>query len=170
MEPADEQAWQFGELKKTLVEKYGEQDTPAELKALDEAWQAEQMHREAQRGCRAERPGFEEIRRQILEKGRHAGRIYWSKDASEEDMRRLAREVLQETDPGRLYSFRRMFELRTFPLPIEPLLGLAWHADQGVAWAAMAALKRHCDPRIRALALRAAKKPEWRGLAVEMLA
>lgn len=77
----------------------------------------------------------------------------WARRLDEDTLARLAQDLLAETDRVPRLKRLHLFRERAFPLPIDPLLGLAWGRDEDIAEAARWALGNLTDPRIRALAL-----------------
>lgn len=153
-----------------LEKHHGEQALPVELDGFVQEWREYEALCESERQkAPAARPGYEETKRKILEKGRSAGMIYWSKSATDEELAKLAQDILSETDCDRLYGFLRMFQLRAFPGPLDKLIELARGTDEGVSRAAMMALSHSSHPAIRALALDVANKSGRGEFAVKML-
>jgi hypothetical protein len=77
----------------------------------------------------------------------------WLAQASDADLRKLARALVAETDLTMLWRYLRVFARRDYPLAPETILPLVDHADAGVARGAARALGGITHPAIRARAL-----------------
>lgn len=167
VDPSD-RPWQFCSLWETLQMQHGEQTLPEKLRVFQREWEeVEEVWRPGR--TRAKRPDYEEIRSRIVSRGRGGAQIMWSKSASDDDMRKLAEDLLRETNLDSIHGFLRMFRFRAFPGPVERLTEFAEHADLDVARAALDALAHFTGPEIRAIALRAAADSEKHDAAVRML-
>lgn len=167
VDPSD-RPWQFCSLWETLQTHHGERTLPRELRVFQrEREEVEEVWRPGR--TRAKRLDYEEIRSRIVSRGRGGAQIMWSKSASDDDMRKLAEDLLRETDLGRIHGFLRMFQERAFPGPLERLVQLAGHTELDVARAALAALAHFKSPELRAIALRAAADFQKHDAAVRML-
>lgn len=93
----------------------------------------------------------------------------WSRRLDEETLRRLAQDLLAETDRVPLLKLLHVFRDKPFPLSIDRLLDLAKRLDEDLAEAARWALGNLTDPRIHALALELCEEGEALREAVHLL-
>ena len=77
----------------------------------------------------------------------------WGKQASAEELKRAAEDLLAETERSRLLGYLYLFQRTSFPLDPSRLLTLADSTDEEIAEAAFAALKEISHPAVRNLAL-----------------
>lgn len=92
----------------------------------------------------------------------------WGRKANQQAIKQAARDLLLETNPGRLLSYLRIFAARAFPFSPRKLVPLVRGGDDQ-AWAALVALEHLRHPAVRALALELLPRSTWRGGAVRLL-
>lgn len=95
----------------------------------------------------------------------------WGREASEGDLAAAARGLLAGRTAQEQYGHLLIFRERPFPLDLQPLLDLVPVAEQEVGLAAVQALAKVRDRRVRDLAFRlVAEQSPWRGEAPRLLA
>ena len=77
----------------------------------------------------------------------------WGKRASENDISRLAEDIVAETDPVKLHAYLCVFAERPFPNGPTPLFKFVDSSDGRVVHAAISALGTFRHPEVRGLAL-----------------
>jgi hypothetical protein len=93
----------------------------------------------------------------------------WGRDASEEELKQVAADLLTEQDRDRLRAYLHIFWKRAFPGDHHSLMELARSGEEKFAGAAMQALTHIQHPDVRAFAHELMQQPQWYGMAVEML-
>ena len=166
---AKDRAWMLSHVMETFRTYCSLDMFPEELRTLYAEWEEHERVCAERRKQPFAQPSYEEVRGAVMKKKRRAGMIFWAKRASEADVQRLARDLLEETDIDRLYGFVRLFHHRAFPGPIDRLLELVNHGDEDLARVSMCALANLTSPQIRPIALEAAENPETADLAVKLL-
>ena len=144
------------------------------------AVEAEDLARRATRkAARAERPvdrsrrgsprkaPYERIKRAIVDRELPSISLmdfrYWGRDASDDDFRQAAVDLLKTEDETHLTKYLQIFGFRPFPLAIDPLLTLVHHPDDWVMWAAAQALAQVANPRVQSLGLKILADPGRHG-------
>jgi len=138
-----------------------------------------QAHRAERQQCRQERDAAEAMRSSFdkLESLLTAGigqqmrweYMQWSREASEEDLRKAAEAFLTETDPTRQIVYARLFSRIPFPFDLAKLIAMAESDNADAVHASTIALRNFRQPDIRALALRLLAKPKWGWHAGQLL-
>jgi hypothetical protein len=113
---------------------------------------------------------YEEVRQRVEAPGPASmGPTRWMETADEEMVRRLADDLLAETDAERLKKLLRLFEWRAFPLDPKRFIRIAREADFPVNRRAVRVLRHVAHPEVRALALELLASAERAGEGVELL-
>ena len=160
---ADDRPWMFGQMLAALNQK---QPLPETLKQFALEWQADQAR---PRTTGPTRLTYPEVKARIIQQGRKAGMLFWTKHATIEELHCLANDLLAESDPDRLYGYLRMFHRQEFPQDPARLLELAGSTDVDIARVARHALANSSHPCVRPLALELAPDPENWGLVLKLL-
>lgn len=100
--------------------------------------------------------GYDDLKAIVAQKGTlsPANLRTWGVGASEDEIAKLATDLLTEVDPATLQTYLRVFAERPFPLGYAPLLRFVDSPDRRVMRAAIAALSVFRHAEVRALALR----------------
>lgn len=113
--------------------------------------------------------GYRELKEIVTSNGRWspASLRRWGCGASDDELTRLAQDVLAETNPKRRAAYLHVFAERQFPLGHEALIPLIDSAEPRERNAATAALSNFSHPEVRALALHLlTTKQAQRGVAL----
>lgn len=94
----------------------------------------------------------------------------WCENASEEDLRAAAADLLRQNEPQLLRIYLAIFEERAFPLGLEPLLPLVWGGHERVSVRAINAVAMLAQPEARDLAFQLMEAGHHAGHAVGILA
>jgi len=95
----------------------------------------------------------------------------WGERASDADLEQAAHGLAEARDAKEQHAHLRIFGSRRFPLDPGLLLNLAVVDEEWVGHAAVIALSRVTDPRVRELAFRLVEtRAKQRGLAIDLLA
>ncbi|GEM47166.1 hypothetical protein [Deinococcus cellulosilyticus] len=98
-----------------------------------------------------------------------AGLMQLARHATEQTLRRLAEDLLQETDARRLERYLLLFQRQPFPMGPLPLLPLARHDDPEVRYRAQRGLKHFQSSEVRKLALELLQDPQNASVGMELL-
>jgi hypothetical protein len=100
------------------------------------------------------RPTYDSLQNKIrLRSPYPSGIPYWSKWATQAQLKRAARDLQQETDPELMRGYLYVFRQRKFPYSMKHLFRLVKHKNQDVYWGAVFALHHFKHPQVRVLAL-----------------
>jgi hypothetical protein len=91
---------------------------------------------------------------------------FWGKRATKTMFKRVARELLQQTDPELIRGYLYAFCYREFPFSFKYLLRLVVHEQQDVRLHSVIALHNFQHPRVRELALELIEDAHLRFVAV----
>ena len=109
------------------------------------------QHKQRMRTISAERV-IQEIRSVAPDQDRY-WYMSWGRHASDSDLANVAAAMFDETHPGRLQKYLRVFRQRALPYFDQRLLGLADYPDREVRDATLAALANCTHPEVRCLAV-----------------
>ncbi len=99
-------------------------------------------------------PTYEAFQNMVQRRNPYRGGIgYWSQRATKTQIKRAARDLIQETEPELIRSYLYAFYKRKFPFSIKHLLRLVRHEHPDIRLHSVIALQRFQDSRVRALAL-----------------
>jgi hypothetical protein len=94
----------------------------------------------------------------------------WGKEANNEDLRKVAKDLLAETDEKQIQRLLKIFQKRCFPLEHQRLIEFVSSSDRFIPVKAIIALSHIAHPEIRALAFRLMEPDsEYQGRAVKLL-
>jgi hypothetical protein len=116
-------------------------------------WQKWQEELPARRNAPWTPQTYDSIRAAIDAPKKHLPTPAASHRLNEADFRRLAEELVMETDAARQAKYLKLFLHRAFPLGPEPLLALVESNDFHVSWRAVSALELLTAPVLRARCL-----------------
>jgi hypothetical protein len=112
-------------------------------------------------------PTYEAFQNAVQRRDPYRGGIgYWSKCATKIQIKRAARDLIQETEPELIRSYLYAFYKRKFPFSIKHLLRLVRHEHSDIRLHSVIALQRFQDSRVRALALELIEDQDLRYEAV----
>ncbi len=112
-------------------------------------------------------PTYEAFQNAVQRRNPYRGGIgYWSKRATKIQIKRAARDLIQETEPELIRSYLYAFYKRKFPFSIKHLLRLVRHEHPDIRLHSVIALQRFQDSRVRALALELIEDQDLRYEAV----
>lgn len=145
----------------------------ADLRQLLERVRAEEDDRErAQLEWESQpRPSYASVKRGITgQESRMSSLENWGKDATDDELRSAANDLLAEDDDNRLQNYLRIFYHRSFPGPHGRLIDLVKTGSRRLAHFATRALAKVDDRNLRVFALELMGAPDRRDLAVRLLA
>jgi len=176
----DNDLWQVGHLVSSLQERDGTE--PADeaierasrenprLRRMLELYEASKLKHAKEGIWPLTRPDYPELKRLIAEHGAFGYLAAWGRAASTEELAMAADDLIDETDPGRIFAYLKIFRDQRFPRPASRLLELADHSEIRIARHAVDVLSRLESPTIRSLALRYLAVPSRAGDAADLLA
>jgi hypothetical protein len=110
------------------------------------------------------------VKRSILGQERRMNSLMnWGKEATEEELRSAAEDLLSESDEKRLLDYLSIFSRRCFPGPHQRLIELATYGNRRLSHAAVKALTHIDDPELRTLGLELMSTPDRCDLGVTLL-
>jgi hypothetical protein len=175
----DNDLWQVGHLVSSLQERDGTEpadqaiehasrDNPR-LRRMLEVYEADL--KESKKGIWPRiRPDYAELKRLIAEHGAMGYLSAWGRSASAEELEMAADDLIDETDPGRIFAYLKLFHDQRFPRPADRLLELADHSEIRIARYAVGVLSQLKSPAIRNRALSYLALPARAGDAADLLA
>ena len=137
-------------------------------------WKALKTYREEKGQPRPQAPKrttltYEEFRALIKRQGGKRSGHWWSKNATDEERLRAAKDLLLETDPDVLPSLLQVFSRVPFPLDPAPLIPLATSNDENIAWQTQCLLANLKSPTIRAFTLQLLMPPRPPVFSLDLL-
>ncbi len=143
-------------------------DTSSKRADLRSTLQAVQAHRAQSEKVRPVIRSYADIQREI--NGKHPPLLLrWGKQASDEELERVAADLLTEDEPERQRAYLTAFAWRRFPLPPEKLLEFAQGDNEKLARWACRALRYIKDDAVRELGLRLLRSAERCDMGLDLL-
>jgi len=176
----DDGLWQVGHLVSSLQERDGTESAneaierasreSPRLRRMLELYEASEP-KQAEKGIwPLTRPDYPELKRLIAERGAMGYLLAWGRSASAEELEMAADDLIDETDPGRIFAYLKIFRDQRFPRPTNRLLELADHSEIRIARHAVGVLSQLNSPAIRSRALTYLSIPARAGDAADLLA
>jgi len=171
--------WEDGYLLSVAADKCGKEATEAALKGAAEANQNVRAYLRAVEGNRAKGEKRKQARswkltydevRSLIGTDNGSSLVKWSETATNSDLERAARDLVQETDLKKLRWYLLVFRSRRFPLEPDFLFRLLELPDGPVPRHALRVLANLEDEKIRDLAFNlVGSKSSLRGYAIDLL-
>jgi len=171
--------WQVGHLVSSLQERDGTESAneaierasreSPRLRRMLEAYEGSKLKHSREGIWPLTRPDYPELKRLIVEHGVMGYLSAWGRSASAEELEMAADDLIDETDPGRIFAYLSIFREQRFPRPANRLLELADHSEIRIARHAVGVLSQLKSPAIRDRALTYLALPARAGDAVDLL-